>query len=119
MTTKIIESVGDDPKLSRRDTALVTKLDRAVAALEQKQNEFAEYLNELKAREEEVKNLKDQLYAAMTLEGVKKLENDRLLLTVVQPSVRKTVDTKKLQAVQPLLYKQVMDVAGKETKYSG
>lgn len=118
MTTTILESEGDI-ELTRSDKMLATRLDTAVQALEAKQEEFALYLQELKAREDEVAELKKKLYQQMTDEGVRKLETNRLLITTVNPKPRHSIDTKKLQAINPTLFAQVDAIAGKDTNVSG
>ena len=118
MTTTILESEGDI-ELTRSDKMLATRLDTAVQALEAKQEEFATYLQELKAREDEVAELKKKLYQQMTDEGVRKLETNRLLITTVNPKPRHSIDTKKLQAINPALFAQVDAIAGKDTNVSG
>ena len=115
-----IESVGDnDVEISRSDSMLVTRLDTAVKALEEKEVEFAAYLKELKAHEENVAKLKAQLLERMDNEGVKKLESERLIFTAVHPKPRHSIDTKKLQAINPKLYEKVDAIAGKDTETSG
>lgn len=118
MSVRIVESYGD-VELGRGEMILVSKLDSALAALDAKQAEFAEYLNELKAREEEVKELKEKIYAKMSEEGVKKLENDHLIITAVSPSNRHTLDTTKMKAVDPALFARLDKDYGKDTTVKG
>ena len=118
MATKIIESEGD-VELPRSDSALITRLDHAMLALDQKQAEFATYLQELKARQEAVDNLKKRLLQAMDENGVKKMENDRLLITAVHPKPTKRINLKELQARDPRLFAKAFEIAGTETETSG
>lgn len=118
MATKIVESEGDK-NLDRSGVLLVARLDTAVAELDRKQKEFAAYITELKTREEEIKTLKEKLYEVMTAEGVKKLENDHILVTAVSPSSRKTYDMKALEARDPSLFKKVDEMVGKTTPVKG
>lgn len=118
MTTKIIESEGD-AGFSRGEVAIVTRLDNAIRVLEQKQDEFADYLKELKERSDEVDRLKKLLLETMDKNKVTKLENDRLKITAVHPSAKKTINLRELQAKNPRVYQQAFDIAGKETQVSG
>lgn len=118
MAIEIIESQGDDV-LNRGQLSVVGRLDNAVQLLAQKEAEFAVYLDELKSREEEIANLKKNLFATMTEKGVKKLESEHLIITVVQPKPRHSIDMKKLSAVNPALYAEVDEIAGKDTEVSG
>lgn len=120
---EVVESLGDnissDVELDRKQLMLVGKLQKATLALEQKQEEFAQYLDELKKREDEIKNLKEAMYDLMTEEGAKKIESDFLIFTVVQPNPRFSIDHKKLEAVNPALFAQVKELAGKESSVKG
>lgn len=118
MATKIIESEGD-VVLSRVDSSLATRLDNAMLALEQKQNEFADYLNELKKRQEDVDELKKRLLSMMDENGVRKLETERLAITAVHPKPTRRIDLKELEARDPRLYKKAFDIAGTETETAG
>ena len=110
--------MGDD-KVSRSDQILLTKLDNAQLALEQKQAEFAQYLDELKAREQQVKELKEQLYERLEASGQKKINTAHFTVTAIWPTKKHTFDMKTLSAINPKLYKQVDDLVGKDTAVKG
>lgn len=118
MAIKIVESQGD-AGLNNGQLAVVGRLDNAVKLLEEKETEFAKYLDELKARQEEVDNLKKSLYNMMTESKVDKLESEHLLITAVNPKPRHTIDTKKLAAVNPALFAEIDSQYGKDTPVSG
>lgn len=118
MATKIIESEGD-AEFSPSQSALATRLDNAVLALEQKEEEFASYLQEIKDREAEIKKLREKLLAVMDEQGVKKIETKHLVLSAVHPAPSQKIDAKLLKAVNPTLFQEVFSIAGKETASSG
>ena len=116
MPTVISEGDGE---LNRSGTLLVARLDKAVVSLEEKQAEFAAYLQEIKQKEEEIADLRVRLYEAMEEQGVKKLENDHIIVTAIWPTKKHTFDMKKLSATNPTLYKQVDELVGKDTEVRG
>ena len=116
MPTVISEGDGE---LNRSGTLLVARLDKAVASLEEKQAKFAAYLQEIKQKEEEIADLRARLYEAMEEQGVKKLENDHIIVTAIWPTKKHTFDMKKLSATDPVLYKQVDELVGKDTEVRG
>ena len=118
MTTKIVESVGDG-EFSPSQSALVTRLDHAMLALEQKQEEFANYLTELKTREEEIAKLREKLLTEMDNAGVKKLENARLVISAIHPKASQKIDTALLRTLSPVLFEQAFKVAGKTVENKG
>ena len=124
-TTKynVTESIGDemvsDVVLTAQDRALVGRLQSAELAFQQKQAEFADYISSLKEAEETVKKYKEKLYEAMEARGAKSIESDILKITLVSPSERFSIDTKKLAAVDPRLFAKVKEKAGKTTQVKG
>lgn len=118
MATKIIESTGDG-EFSPSQSALVTKLDHAMLALEQKQEEFANCITELRTREDEVKKLREKLLEVMDEQGVKKLENARLVISAVHPKPSQKIDVPLLRTVNPMLFAQAFEVAGKTVENKG
>lgn len=118
MTPEVIESTGDST-LNNNQLTVVTQLDDAVQLLAQKEEEFAEYLNELDRRKKEIDTLKGSLYEMMTNEEVKKVESEHLIITLVRPTTRHTYDMKKLEAINPALYSQVDTLVGKDSDVKG
>lgn len=118
MATKIIESEGD-AEFSPSQSALATRLDNAMLALEQKEEEFASYLREIKDREAEIKQLREKLLEAMDEQGVKKLETKRLVISAVHPKPSQRIDTALLRTINPMLFKQAFEVAGKQVENGG
>lgn len=119
MTTKIVESLGDNAELDMSEKLMVAKIDSEMLALEQRQEEFAAYLQELKEREEKIKELKDKLYEKMTENGIKKLENDRLMITIRSSYKRHSIDTAKMKAMNPALFEEIDRTYGKDTDVKG
>ena len=118
MTSKVVESIGDTD-IKRSDQILLTKLDNAQLALEQKQAEFAQYLDELKAQENLVKTLKDELYVRMEESGQKKIETNHFTVTAVWGTKKHTYDMKALKAINPKLFEQVDNLVGKDSPVKG
>lgn len=118
MTSKVVESIGDTD-INRSDQILLTKLDNAQLALEQKQAEFAQYLDELKAQENLVKTLKDELYVRMEESGQKKIETNHFTVTAVWGTKKHTYDMKALKAINPKLFEQVDNLVGKDSPVKG
>ena len=75
-------------------------LDRTMAI----QNALAELEQRKKELEEDEKSIKAALVAAMEKNGVKTFENDSLKITYVAPTVRKTLDSKKLKSERPDIF---------------
>lgn len=126
MPTKynVVESIGDDiiasdVELTAKDRVLVGKLQAAELVYQARQEAFANFIKSLKDAEEEVKKYKDKLYEVMNERGAKSIESDILKITVVNPSERFSIDTKKLEAIDPQLYEQVKAKAGKTTQVKG
>lgn len=118
MPAKVIESSGDTD-VNRSDMMLLTKLDNAQLALEQKQAEFAQYLDELKAQENLVKDLKEKIFARMEESGQKKIETNHFTITATWAGTRHTYDMKALKAMNPKLYNQVDELVGQDTPRKG
>ncbi len=74
--------------------------------------EFKEAIKTLEAKKQE--NL-SKLEEAMKREGVKKIETERILVTFVEPSKSKTIDTARLKAEQP----EIAEQYAKETERKG
>ena len=115
---EIAESLGDDIA-NRGDQLILTELDNAQLALEQKQAEFAKYLDELKKHENAVKELKEKLYARMEETGQKKIETNHLSITAVWGTKKHSYDMKALQAINPQLYAEVDNLVGKDVPIKG
>lgn len=118
MPAKVIESSGDND-VNRSDQLLLTKLDNAQLALEQKQAEFAQYLDELKAQESLVKELKDKLYERMEDSGQKKIETNHFTVTAIWGTKKHTYDMKALKAINPKLFEEVDNLVGKDSPVKG
>lgn len=71
---------------------------------------FADELND------KIEDLKAKLLAAMEVNGVKQWKSDRLTITRTEPSIRYSVDTKKLKAEFEDIYNKCL--RGSETKSS-
>lgn len=107
-----------DKMLKNTQTAL-TRLENAQLVLEQKQEAFAKYLDEIKEQEEKVKNLKEELYACMKEADVKNLETDFFRVTAVWETTKHAFDMKKLQAMNPMLWEQVNQAVGYDSPVKG
>ena len=80
---------------------------------EEELEDLTELMEEIKAKEDELKLLKDMvdsvktvLYDTMEKEGVKTVDRGKLKITYVAPSTRTSVDSKKLQKEEPEIYKK-------------
>lgn len=71
------------------------------------------FADELNAK---IEALKAKLLAAMEVNGVKQWKSDRLTITRTEPSIRYSVDTKKLKAEYEEIYNRCL--RGSETKSS-
>lgn len=118
MSIEIVKSTGDNAE-TRGQSSLAGRLDSAVLALEAKEQEFAEYITELNKRKEEIDKLKESLYNIMTENGAVSLKTEHLLITVVNQKPRESIDTKKIQAIDPKLYKELFETYGKITPVKG
>lgn len=113
---KIIESTGDT---DYNGLVVVDQIESAMQLLEQCETEFAEYIDELNRRNDEIAGLKERLYEVMTEKQIKKLEGERLTFSLVSPSTTKGLDLKLLEATQPQLFAELHNQYGKDTNRKG
>ena len=109
------EYVGDD-KIenllnAEREGRLISDVDLGVS--EEELEDLEELMEDIKSKEEELNLLKEKvdkvkgiLYDTMGKEGVKTVDRNRLKITYVAPSIRTSVDSKKLQKEEPEIYKK-------------
>ena len=109
------EYVGDE-KIenllnAEREGRLISDVDLGVS--EEELVDLEELMQEIKAKEDELKLLKDMvdsvktvLYGTMEKEGVKTVDRGKLKITYVAPSSRTSVDSKKLEKEEPEIYKK-------------
>lgn len=86
------------PKLKGQDAELV--------ALEEMESVIIEFKEAIDRLEQEKKRHLEQLRSRMELEGIKKIETPRLLVTLVADSTTSTLDTKRLKEDHPELVSQ-------------
>ena len=115
MTVIHCEYVGDD-KIenllnAEREGKLISDVDLGVS--EEELEDLTELMQEITAKEKELKLLKDMvdsvktvLYGTMEKEGVKTVDRGNLKITYVAPSCRTSVDSKKLEKEEPEIYKK-------------
>ena len=107
--------VGDDKienlLKAEREGRLISDVDLGVS--EEELEDLTELMEEIKAKEDELKLLKDMvdsvktvLYGTMEKEGVKTVDRGNLKITYVAPSCRTSVDSKKLEKEEPEIYKK-------------
>ena len=115
MTVIPCEYVGDEKieKLlnAEREGRLISDVDLGVS--EEELEDLTELMQEITAKEKELKLLKDMvdsvktvLYGTMEKEGVKTVDRGNLKITYVAPSCRTSVDSKKLEKEEPEIYKK-------------
>lgn len=80
--------------------------DETLAQLYEVESKIAEIEKKAEALKETEKLLREALLAIMEEKKCKKYESDNLVITYVEPSTRTTVDSKKLKAEQPDIYKE-------------
>lgn len=109
------EYVGDD-KIenllnAEREGRLISDVDLGVS--EEELEDLEELMEDIKSKEEELNLLKEKvdkvkgiLYDTMGKEGVKTVDRGKLKITYVAPSVRTSVDSKKLEKEDPETYKK-------------
>lgn len=109
------EYVGDD-KIenllnAEREGRLISDVDLGVS--EEELEELEELMKDIKSKEEELKLMKEKvdkvketLYSTMGKEGVKTVDRGKLKITYVAPSIRTSVDSKKLEKEEPEIYKK-------------
>jgi hypothetical protein len=108
----IIESIeayfrGDDPTPYRKSLFphyLFNTETTVPASVINAQQQIIDFETNIRSLKEQEEQLKQGLIALMEQNGVKKYETDRLILTYVAPSVRRTFDGKSLQLDNPELY---------------
>ena len=115
MTVIHCDYVGDE-KIenllnAEREGRLISDVDLGVS--EEELEDLTELMEEIKAKEDELKLLKDMvdsvktvLYGTMEKEGIKTVDRGNLKITYVAPSCRTSVDSKKLEKEEPEIYKK-------------
>ena len=109
------EYVGDEKienlLKAEREGRLISDVDLGVS--EEELEDLTELMEEIKAKEDELKLLKDMvdsvktvLYGTMEKEGIKTVDRGNLKITYVAPSCRTSVDSKKLEKEEPEIYKK-------------
>ena len=109
------EYVGDEKienlLKAEREGRLISDVDLGVS--EEELEDLTELMEEIKAKEDELKLLKDMvdsvktvLYGTMEKEGIKTVDRGNLKITYVAPSSRISVDSKKLEKEEPEIYKK-------------
>lgn len=109
------EYVGDEKienlLKAEREGRLISDVDLGVS--EEELVDLEELVQEIKAKEDELKLLKDMvdsvkttLYGTMEKEGIKTVDRGNLKITYVAPSCRISVDSKKLEKEEPEIYKK-------------
>ena len=92
------------------ELSVVTSEDETSLAM----NLLTDLVLKQKTIEEQSKKLKEQLLAAMGKYGVKKIENEHVIITYVAPTTRTSMDTTKLKKERPDIveaYSKVSNVA--------
>ena len=115
MTVIHCDYVGDE-KIenllnAEREGRLISDVDLGVS--EEELEDLTELMEEIKAKEDELKLLKDMvdsvktvLYGTMEKEGIKTVDRGNLKITYVAPSCRTSVDSKKLEKEEPEIFKK-------------
>ncbi len=93
----------------------VAEDDKDLLQLTSIESQIIEFKEAIKYLEMQKQESLSKLEEAMKREGVKKLETDRVLITFVEPSKSKTLDTARLKAEQPEIAEQYV----KETERKG
>ena len=115
MTVIHCDYVGDEKienlLKAEREGRLISDVDLGVS--EEELEDLTELMEEIKAKEDELKLLKDMvdsvktvLYGTMEKEGIKTVDRGNLKITYVAPSCRTSVDSKKLEKEEPEIYKK-------------
>ena len=89
-------------------------IEKTYGNLPQKVADIQEYLfnleSEVKAKSEELKQIKDGLCQMMLERGIKSFTTDRIKMTTVTPKPRETFDTKSFQNLHPDLYSKFIKI---------
>lgn len=99
--------------------SVLARYDKAQLVLEQKQAEFAQYLDEVQKHQNLVAEIKNELYERMSAENVERVENDHFVVSLTAPYKRHNYDMKQLKAINPSLFEQVDAMVGKDTIVKG
>ena len=73
-------------------------------------NAIASFKAELEQRQNKEIEIKEAIKKEMLKNGVKKFENDVILLNYIAPTTRKTLDTAKLKEEKPDIYEEYSKV---------
>jgi len=95
-------------------------MENNVALFEQKYldalKEYAELEKAVKELDEKKKTARAELLEAMGKYGVRSFENDFLKVTVVAPSISKTINTTELRREDPDTYDKLLETYPKVTE---
>lgn len=81
--------------------------EQAITLLAQLEDKIITLKEQIKTYEDEQKTLKDKVLSLMESNNIKKWDvSDTLSLTYVAPSVRETLDSKRLKEEQPTIYQE-------------
>lgn len=86
--------------------------DKYIATLQR----YADLETTIKELEETKKKVRAEIQEAMEFYGVRSFENDFLKLTLVAPSVSKTIDTSALRISEPDIYDELIERYPKVTE---
>lgn len=86
----------------------ITGLDNAISKVSELENVIATYKAFIKQAEEDEKLLHEQIRQEMENRNIKSLDLDTMKITIVEDSVRKSIDTKKLEQEQPIIYEKYL-----------
>lgn len=85
--------------------------DKYIATMQR----YADLENTIKELEDTKKKVRSEIQEAMEFYGIRSFENDILKLTLVAPSVSKTIDTSALRISEPDIYDELIEKYPKET----
>lgn len=78
-----------------------TGLEQIQKVLPYKMEDITDLMVRMKEAEAKIAEMKESLLKAMEANGIKKIENDRIIVSYIAPTTRKTFDKKALQKDHP------------------
>lgn len=107
-----VEYLKENPDMTEQEYySIGNDIDKLVARVERFELQMLEFEEKAKLIKAQQKDFREQLYQKMEENDIKKFETNNLVITRILPTVKKTVDSKKLKIEQPDIFDKYLKVS--------
>lgn len=107
-----VEYLKENPDMTEQEYySIGNDIDKLVARVERFELQMLEFEEKAKLIKAQQKDFREQLYKKMEENDIKKFETNNLVITRILPTVKKTVDSKKLKIEQPDVFDKYLKVS--------